>query len=265
MLALAIEWWWLAPAGAGAGALGVVGARRRRPSGRRLELDAARHDERRAREAVVRSRAQLKVARAELLRTQAERSAGIAPPGAVPDAKRRVQLAERAEKVAIAEVRARRATVHAARATMPASRAPLEAMPLARLRAEHDELTARWIAYETDPAMAIDFPAMSDAASPALRAFLREQQRALELRPASDGARMAPAEFAAYREAVRRASHAFEAAEHAARRPAHELPPPSSERTDWSALAQELLSSAQIAIERSAEAWSRDRRRRPEA
>ncbi|MCR8672134.1 hypothetical protein NWP09_13385, partial [Agrococcus sp. HG114] len=115
-------------------------------------------------------------------------------------------------------------TVQAARATMPTGRAPVEAMPLARLRAEHDALTARWIAYETDPAKAIDYPAMSDPASPALQAFLREQQRALELRPAHASARMTPQEFAAYRDAVRRASHAFEAAELAARRPGGELP-----------------------------------------
>ncbi|WP_051222973.1 hypothetical protein [Agrococcus lahaulensis] len=263
VLALVAEWWWIAPAGAGAGALGVIGARRGRPAGRRLELDAAMHDVRQATDAVTRSRAYLKVARAELLRTQAEQSAGRVGLGAVLESKRRVQAAERAVKVAVADLKARRASVHAARATLPASRAPLEAMPLARLRDEHDRLTARWIAYETDPAKAIDYPAMSDASSPALQEFLREQRLALELRPASLDTRMAPADFAAYRDAVRRATHAFDAAEHAARRGAGDRPPSVAGSTDWSALAQELLETAQGAIARSAEAWQRDRRRRP--
>ncbi|MGM1030785.1 MAG: hypothetical protein ACQEWM_13080 [Actinomycetota bacterium] len=266
VLALVAEWWWIAPAGAGAGALGVVGMRRGRPVGRRLELDAAVHEARRAQDAVTRSRADVKVARAELLRTQAEQSAARVAFGAVLEAKRRVQAAEREVKVAAAELKARRASVQAARATLPASRAPLEAMPLARLRAEHDRLTARWIAYETDPAKAIDYPAMSDASSPALQAFLREQRLALELRPASPDSRMAPGDFAAYRDAVRRATHAFDAAEHMARHGSGERPPSVADRTDWSALAQELLGSAQSAIARSTEAWQRtdrDRRRRP--
>ncbi|MGC5076946.1 hypothetical protein [Agrococcus sp. DT81.2] len=267
VLVLLAEWWWIAPAGAGAGALGVVGLRRRGPSARRLELEAALHDVRHAQDAVTRARARVKLARAEVLRAEAERSASIAPVGAVSDAKRRVQLAERAAKAAVADLRARRAFVRAARATMPASRAPRESMPLARLRAEHDELTTRWIAYETDPAKAIDVPAMSDSSSPALQAFLREQQQALQLRPASVDARMAPAEFAAYRDAVRRATHAFEAAEHDALRAAGRGPG-SSEPGDWSELAQELVQTAQLAIARSAEAWQRgerQRRRRPQA
>ncbi|MFA4840870.1 MAG: hypothetical protein WC580_04100 [Agrococcus sp.] len=266
VLVLMAEWWWIAPAGAGAGALGVVGMRRRGPSARRLELEAALHDVRGAQDAVTRARAQVKVARAEVLRAEAERSASMVPVGAVLDAKRRVQLAERAAKAAVADLRARRAFVQAARATMPASRAPLEAMPLARLRAQHDELTTRWIAYETDPAKAIDVPAMSDASSPALQAFLREQQQALQLRPASVHARMTPVEFAAYRDAVRRATHAFESAEHEALR-AIGRPMGPADRTDWSALVQELMQSAQIAITRSTEAWQRgdrDRRRRPQ-
>ncbi|WP_123696086.1 hypothetical protein [Agrococcus jenensis] len=268
VLALVAEWWWIAPAGAGAGALGVVGVRRGRPVGRRLELHAAVHDARRAQDAVTRSRADLKVARAELLRTQAEQAAARVGLGAVLEAKRRVQAAERGVKVAVAELKARRASVQAARATLPASRAPLEAMPLARLRAEHDRLTARWIAYETDPAKAIDYPVMSDASSPALQEFLREQRLALELRPASVDARMAPGDFATYRDAVRRATHAFEAAEHAARRGSGDWQPSIGDRTDWATLAQELLDTAQSAIARSAEAWQRGdrgRRRRPEA
>ncbi len=107
---------------------------------------------------------------------------------------------------------------------------------------------------------------MSDPASPALQGFLREQRLALELRPASVDARMAPGDFAAYRDAVRRATHAFDAAEHDARRGSGERQPSVADRTDWPSLAQELLDTAQSAIARSAEAWQRadrGRRRRP--
>lgn len=262
MLALAAEWWWIAPACAGAGAVGALGLRHRGSEGRRLELDAALHDVRRAQDAVTRVRAQVKVDRAELLRTQAEKSAARATGAAVHDAKRRLRVTEREEKAAVADLRARRASVQAARATMPASRAPLESMPLARLRAEHDALTTRWIAYETDPAKAIDFPAMSDPSSALLQAFLREQQEALRLRPAAGDARMAPVEFAAYRDAVRRATHAFDTAERDARRTAGERQGRPVERDDWSALGQELLDAAQTAIARSAEAWQRAERER---
>jgi hypothetical protein len=257
VLVLAAEWWWLAPAGAGAGAVGWAGLRRRGPAGRRLGLQAALHDVRESRRAVARTGAELKVARAELLRAQAERSADRGAAGAVPDARRRVQLAERAVKAAAADLRARHAQVRAARASVPAARAPIEAMPLAVLRTEHDAVTSRWIAYETDPAKAIDYPAMSDPSSPALQAFLREQRTALELRPASAGAPLTPAEFAAYRDAVRRAAHAFEAAESAARRGPGARAGRAPDLGDWGALAQDLIDSAQDAIARTADAWQR--------
>ncbi|SDR82759.1 hypothetical protein SAMN04489719_0893 [Agrococcus carbonis] len=253
---LAAEWWWVAPAGAGAGAIGWAGLRRRGPAGRRLALQAALHDVRESRRAVTRASAERKLARAELLRAQAERSADRGVPGAVPDARRRVQAAERAVKAAAADLRARHAQVRAACASMPDARAPIEAMPLALLRAEHDAVTSRWIAYETDPAKAIECPAMSDASSPALQAFLREQRTALELRPASAGAALTPAEFAAYRDAVRRASRAFDAAESAARRGAgREGRTP--QLGEWGALAQDLLDTAHDVIARTADAWQR--------
>lgn len=261
---LLAEWWWVAPAGAGAGGLGYAAKRVREPRGRRLALDAARHDVREARRALAQSRAQVKVASAEVLRTQADRESGRGRAGAVPEAKRRVQLAQREVKAAAAELRARHASLGAARATLPAGRAPLEAMPLARLRAEHDALTQRWIAYETDPAQAIDYPAMSDPTSPALQEFLRLQRRALELRPSAADARMAPAEFAAYRDAVRATTRAFETAEREARSPQGRTAT-RSERSDWSALMHDLLDTAQDAIERSVDVWQRGDRRRPEA
>ncbi|SFS13932.1 hypothetical protein SAMN04487783_1731 [Agrococcus baldri] len=266
MLVLLADWWWVAPAGAGAGGLGWAVQRVREPAGRRLAVDAARHDLRQAQRAVVRTRAQVKVASAEVLRTQADRESGHGGAGAVPEAKRRLQQAQRQGKAAVAELRARRASLAAARATIPASSAPLEAMPLARLRAEHDALTQRWIAYETDPAQAIEYPAMSDPSSPVLREFLRLQRQAIELRPATTRVRMAPAEFAAYRDAVRAAARAFETAERSARS-AQSGTAFRRDGTDWSALVQDLLETAQDVIERSVDGWQHGgrRRRHPDA
>lgn len=266
ILALVAEWWWIAPAGAGAGALGWIGLRRRRPSlrpaQRRLELDAAQLDVRRAQQTVTHSRAQLKVARAELLRAQAEKSTPRGAAGAVAEARRRLQLAERQARAAVADLKARRAGVQAARAMMPAPRDEPERFPLARLMAEHDALAARWMEYETDAAKAIGFPMMSDARWPPLELFLREHQQASWLRPASRDARIAPADYSAYREAVRRATHAFDAAERQARRGAERELPERDDRADWSEVAQDLLDNAQRAIARSTELWNKARRDR---
>lgn len=263
ILVLVTEWWWIAPAGAGASALGWVGLRRGRPMQRRLELDAAQLDLRRAQQAVTQSRAQLKVARAELMRAQAEKATPRATAGAVPEARRRLQIAERQARAAIADLKARRAGVQAARAMMPTSRKEIDRMPLARLMAEHDALLARWMEYETDAAKAIGFPMMSDARWPPLDLFLREHQQASWLRPASRDARMSPADYSAYREAVRRATHAFDAAERAARQGTpRELPEPDDRQNDWAEVAQDLLDNAQRAITRSTEMWNRMRRDR---
>jgi hypothetical protein len=56
--------------------------------------------------------------------------------------------------------------------------------------ARHDALRARWLAYELDPALAIDYPDMSDVSRPATAAMLRALKRADALRslgPANDG------------------------------------------------------------------------------
>lgn len=272
LLVLIAEWWWIAPAGAGAGAIGWAGARlgRRRITGakriaapaRRVELDAARIDVRNAADAVTRTRAQVKLARAELLQVQAEKSASRAPSGAVPDARRRLQQAERDARAAVAELRARRAAVPAARAMMPRHDAAPDQAPLARLVAQHDELTARWVAYETDPALALGYPSMSDARWPPIELFLRELQQASWLRPASRDARMAPADFSAYREAVRRATHAFDSAERAARRGDADGRRRAEPPADWSEIAHELLDNAQRTIARSTEVWNRARERK---
>lgn len=259
MLVLLAEWWWVAPAGASAGTIGVLGARRLGPAGRRLELDAARHDVRGAQRSLARARAELQRVRAELARAKAEGGAA-----AIAEARRLVRHSERAAKAAVADLAARRASVAAARAALPPLSAPVEAMPLARLRAEHDAVTARWLAYETDPGTALDAPGMQDAASPTLRAFLEAQGRALELRPASADARLSAAGFAAYRDAVAGATAAFEVAERAAVGGPAALPR-AAEPGSWGAIADELLGTAQAAIARSLDAWQRDRRERPQA
>lgn len=256
-LTLFVEAWWVAPAAVGAGAAGWAGLRSRRSArARRLELDAARHDVVQARQALSRARADVLVARAGVARAEADRSAARAQPGTVAAARAAVQRAEGEARAAWADLRARRADIRAARAALPASRAGREHLPLPRLIARHDALTARWLAYETDPGLRIDFPAMTDAAQPTTAEYLRAQSAAQWLRPSSPDARMRPAQFAAYRDAVRRAEHAFEVAERAAR---GQHPSTSREggAERWAEIAREVADTTSRAIALSAEAVAR--------
>ncbi|WP_076673166.1 MULTISPECIES: hypothetical protein [unclassified Microbacterium] len=281
LMALLVEWWWIGPAAAGAGTVGWVGVRRTRrralPSGvnttgdraarawasrplgkaaaRRLELDAALLDLQTARHAVTRGRADVKVADAEVVRAQAERAASRVSPDVVSAARGRLTDAQRDLRAAIAEVRARRAGVRAAKAMLPAIRAGSAPLPVARLLAEHDAILARWMAYETDPGLAIDYPQMSDSRSPLLAEFLRAHERAQWLRPASVQTRLEPADFLAYRDAVRRTAHAFDRAERAARQSGEQ---PGIEGGDaWSRVASDLAETAQRALARSMESMGR--------
>lgn len=280
LLALFAEWWWIGPAAAGAGTVGWVGVRRSRrralPSGatttgdravrvwptrpmgksaaRRLEVDAAVLDLQMARNAVTRGRADVKVADAEVVRAQAERAASRVSNDVVSAARARLVDAQRDLRAAVAEVRARRAGLKAAKAMLPAIRTGSAPLPVARLLAEHDAILARWMAYETDPALAIDYPAMSDSRSPLLADFLRAHERAQWVRPASVQTRLAPADYLAYRDAVRRTAHAFDRAERAARGGT----PPSTEGGDaWSRVASDLAETAQRALARSMESMGR--------
>ena len=280
-MALLVEWWWIGPAAAGAGTLGWIGVRRTRhralPAGttttgdraarawasrpmgkaaaRRLELDAAQLDLLTARNAVTRGRADVKVADAEVVRAQAERAASRVSGDVVAAARGRLADAQRDLRAATAEVRARRAGVKAAKAMLPAIRSGSAPLPVAHLLAEHDAILARWMAYETDPGLAIDFPAMSDSRSPLLADFLRAHERAQWLRPASVQTRLEPAEFLAYRDAVRRTGQAFDRAERAARRVGEQ---PSVEGNDaWSRVASDLAETAQRALARSMESMGR--------
>lgn len=278
---LLTEWWWIGPAAAGAGTVGWIGVRRTRrrslPAGttatgdraarawasrpmgkaaaRRLELDSALLDLQNARHAVTRGRADVKVADAEVVRAQAERAASRVSGDVVAAARQRLIDAQRDLRAATAEVRARRAGVKAAKAMLPAIRSGNAPLPVARLLADHDAILARWMSYETDPGLAIDYPAMTDSGSPLLADFLRAHERAQWLRPASVHTRLEPAEYLAYRDAVRRTGHAFDRAERAARLGGEQ---PSLDAGDtWSRVASDLAETAQRALARSMESMGR--------
>lgn len=247
-MALASEFWWIAPTVAGAGTAGALGVRwRNTRSGRRLGYDAARVDLRRAEDEAVARRVQVRVARAEYARAVAERGRGAS----VDDARRALRDAEKAAKAAAATVRSRRAQLDAARAEMSLARTP-ERMPLARLRAAHEAVTARWMDYETDPAKLIAFPSMSDARDPATAAFLAASQHAQSLRPTAEVRRMPTEEFAAYRDAVGALQQAFEAAERSARTRAG-LPASEQEGRipGWQETAQNVITRSADVIDRA--------------
>lgn len=247
-LLIVAEWWWLAPAAAAAGAVGVFGLRRRsRRSGRRLAVDAARHDLRTAQQTVAERRLALKVTRAEYARIAAERAAGRASADRVAGARRILRERERDMKAVHAEVRVRRVRLSAAKAAVPPASAP---RPLERLRAEHEAITARWMRYETDPALQISYPAMTDVRQAATAAYLRAAGRANDLRREAQHT-PTPAAYSAYRDAVSDLESAFEAAEHRARVLAGEAP-----QTAWQEAAQDVLSKSAEAIDQAAGAVS---------
>ena len=205
--------WWAGPAAGGLGAAtyGVVTTRGRRA--RRLELDAARHQESEAYRALVHARAGVRAAQAEVLSARAQ--SGFPGSAAVWEAKRLAQEAKRVEKSAALELRASRARVKATSQRMAAAgaRAPL---PIERVFAVHDAVNLRFGEYQTDPERVIAYPLMADTQHPATVTFLRAQREAQHLRPSSAQAKITPTEFLAYRDAVRALEFAFDAAERAA-------------------------------------------------
>ncbi|MFS0852767.1 hypothetical protein [Microbacterium sp. 179-I 3D4 NHS] len=256
------EWWWTAAVAAGGVTAGAIGLRRRTTrSGRRLAYDAARHDLKTARVAVLEKRTAVKVARADHARVAAERSARRATPEQVASAKRMLRDAELDVRAATANVRATRARVTAARASIPTRSAP---RPLDRLRAQHDAVVARWMRYETDTAHQIAYPSMTDVKEPATAAYLRAANRATEARR-SAGDTPTPAEYSAYRDAVAELERALDVAEHAARTQAGEAPAAPA----WQNAAHDVLTRSVDAIDRAAgaaanafAAWSERRRPR---
>lgn len=257
------EFWWVGPTVIGTGAVGWLGVRGgRRQRARRVAYDAARLDVRTARQDLAGARVAAKIARAELARVQAERAASRASTADVTNARQRVQQAQHDVKAASASLRAARARVSATRAALPASSTPPEQLPLAKLIAQHEAVTARWMSYETDAAKAIAFPTLSDGSHPSTAAYLTLQSEALRLRP--KGPRVTAAEFAAYRAAVDRVERAFDDAEADAWRIARaagtaprDLPgpaPASTAAAPWTVVAQNVIARSAESLSRATEA-----------
>jgi len=194
--AAATELWWVVPAAAGVGAAGVATVHRwQTVSGKRLGLDAARLDLREAQRDARNAAVTARMARAETTRALADRAASRCDAAAVASARRALREAQLASKAALARVKAARVRVSAERAALRT-----EGLPLDRLRARHDAVLTRWMRYETDPALALSFPAMSDAHDPHTAAFFIALQHARDVRPPD--ARVAASDFSAYRRAV---------------------------------------------------------------
>lgn len=243
-------WGWMVPVTGSVMALGYLGYRRRgRINGRRLGYDAARLELRQAEQTARQRSMAAKVARADLARVTAERRAERATPQQVAEARQAVRRRDHDARAAAADVRAHRARVSAARAEIPAASGP---DPLERLHTQHDAVTARWMEYETDPARAIAYPAMSDGRSEASAAYFRAAAHANELRRTL-GERPTPPQFGAYRNAVDGLENAFEAAERAAKLQAGERPPGPA----WQEATKDALTRAADDIAAAVERWTR--------
>lgn len=266
MWVLAAEWWWVAPTAVGAGAAAAIGVRRSaKSSGRRLAVDAARTDLREAQRDAGERRRTVRVARAEHARLVAERAASRGTTSDVASARRALKQAEQDAKAARAEVRARRVHMSVAQAEVPSASRP-ELYPLARLHRAHDAITARWMAYETDPALLIAYPVMSNGKDPAMAAFLTAAREARDLRPSSN-AGLSTTDYSAYRDAVVRLERTFDIAEHTARERAAGRNPHAAGA--WQESAQEMLNRSSEAFDKAAgaaasafAAWSSRKRPR---
>lgn len=90
---------------------------------------------------------------------------------------------------------------------------------IAKALEEHDDIDARWFAYELDPVTLLDFPMMTDMREPLTVEFHRAKGLADLHRPAAAEALVGDASAASeYREAVYAYSIAFDIAEAEARR-----------------------------------------------
>jgi hypothetical protein len=228
------SWWWAVPVIAGVGAVvyGAVTTNGRRA--RRLELDAARLEERNAIQTLIAARADARTAKSEVLAARARRDA---PRSALTEAQRRAAESRDLEWSASLNLRAARSRVRAARMQYH-SRAADAPLPIEALVARHDAVTARWLEYETDPTKALAFPQMLDSQHPATLAFLRAQRDAQQLRPTATRDRVSPAVYLAYRDAVAAEEAAFEAAE----RDALGLPRESAPGFSWTPMTVSLPS-----------------------
>ena len=239
--AAATELWWVVPAAAGAGAAGFFALRTRQTAkGKRLGYDAARLELREARGQARSAAVTARMARAETARVLADRAASRADAVAVASARRALRDAQLASKAALARVKTARVRVSAEHAALKA-----EGLPLERLSARHDAVLTRWMRYETDPGLALAFPAMSDARDPHTAAFFIALEQARDRRPGPN-ARVTASDFSAYRCAVDELERAFENAERSAR----------GEKVQTE-LPDALRDAARTIVERSTEAFSR--------
>lgn len=206
LLLIVSSWWWIAPAAAGAGAATYAGLTTRTRRARRLELDAARHEESQAYRALVAAKARVRTAKADVL---AAKAAPLTPGAA--GARRELQAARQSEKSASLALRASRTRVKAGYAQYRASAAS-DPLPIERLYAAHDAVNTRWLAYETDVDKALAFPQMTDSRHPATVAFFRAQREALTKRPMLRD-RVTPQQYLEYRVAVQQLETAFDEAE----------------------------------------------------
>ncbi|MFE7845476.1 hypothetical protein ACFUTX_09840 [Microbacterium sp. NPDC057407] len=218
LILLVQGWWWVAPAAAGVGAASFAGLTTGRRRARRLELDAARHEESQAYRALVAAKAQVRTAQADVLAARSQSAFSSAP----MQARRALQAARDAERAASFALRASRARVKAAYAEYRAHSS--SDLPIERLYAAHDAVNARWLAYETDIDKALAFPQLTDPRHPATVAFLRAQREAQFARP-TPGRRITPAQFVAYRSAVAAMDAALTEAERQAGVPGAARPP----------------------------------------
>ncbi|GAA1856963.1 hypothetical protein ACFQZV_02905 [Microbacterium koreense] len=216
LLAFLVDFWWIAPATAGAGAVGYSAVTARSRRARRIELDAARHEELIARKAVLAARADVRGAQAAVQAAQAQHGRFALGAPAVVAAKQHLQRAKQSLRSSQLAVRAARTRVKAVQARLALGTSS-EPLPIETLMARHDAVTAGWLDYETDAAKALVFTQMSDARHPTTFAFLQAHAEAARLRPASVKAKVTPEQFVAYRDAVAAAEGAFAEAERSAR------------------------------------------------
>lgn len=236
LLAFVVDFWWIAPATVGAGGVGYAMITNNSRRARRLELDAARHEEALAYRASLVARAGVRAAQADVQQAQSQHGRfTLAPP--VVEAKRILQLAKQTQKNTALALRAARTRVRAVQTHLQATARDAQ-LPLEKLMHEHDDITARWLAYETDPLKLLAFPQMSDARHPATFVFLQAHSEAHRLRPASPKAAVRPDAFVAYRQAVAAAGQALANAEADARRTGTAVPLNGADTTGYRSAAQ---------------------------
>lgn len=226
-------------------------------NGKRLGYDAARLELRQAQTDARIAADAVRVARADAARAAADRAASRTDAAAVASARRALRDAQLASKAATARVKAGRARVAAERSALGSA----TVLPLDRLRARHDAVLGRWMQYETDPAKAIAFPAMSDGRAPHTAVFLAAVERARDRRPPSEGVRVTAADFDAYRRAVDDLERSFDTAERAAR--GENVQPEQLPDALWD-VARTVMEKSTDAVNRTAElfqAWNSRRRR----